>query len=512
MLRDLNTLVCSYVGGCFYLVFLLALRYYLVEVNIGEFLMSKDYKILIDGQWRETGAMLEVTNPYDGSVVGTTFLAGPAEIEDAVKSADLAFGELKELAAYERAGILTKVAAGLTERAEVVAEVISKEAGKPIKDARVEVSRSANTFQVAAEEAKRQGGEYIPLDLIPGSEKRSAITRRFPVGPVLGISPFNFPLNLVAHKVAPALACGCPIIIKPASTTPLSALLLGEIVTEAGAPKGALNVIPSKGSDIEGLMHDDRIKKLTFTGSPGVGWKLKSIAGQKRVTLELGGNAGLIVHSDADIDFAASRAVIGAFSFAGQICISVQRIYVQKDIFDEFKEKFIANVEALKLGDPSDEATDIGPMIEAKEAERTEEWIKEAVAEGATILTGGRADGPFFLPTVLTGTTPSMKVCASELFAPVTTLEPYDDFTDAVEMVNHSLYGLQAGVFTSDVKRIFAAYEALDVGGVIANDIPTYRVDHMPYGGVKMSGFGREGIRYAIEEMTELKLLALNLK
>ncbi len=474
--------------------------------------MAKEFKILIDGKRRATDKELDVISPFNNDVVGMTYLAGPNDIEDAVSSASAAFKALKALSAYERADIIKKVVEGLEARAEELSQIITLEAGKPIKDARVEVSRSMNTFNIAAEEARRLGGEVIPLDTYPGSEKRTGIIRRFPVGPVLGISPFNFPLNLVAHKVAPAMACGCPIIIKPASKTPLTALILGEIVTEAGWPAGGLNVIPASGKDIEKLMDDERIKKLTFTGSPAVGWHLKSKAGQKKVTLELGGNAGLIIHDDADIEFAAARCVIGAFSYAGQICISIQRIYAHKKVFDRFKKLFVEKVEALKLGDPMDDATEVGPLIDTGSLKRTEDWVKEAVEGGAKVLTGGKSEGQFFQPTVLTDTKPSMKVCGNEVFAPVVTLEPYEDFSDAVEMVNHSLYGLQAGLFTNDIKRIFYAYEELEVGGLVVNDIPTYRVDNMPYGGVKMSGFGREGVCYAIDEMTEMRLLALNLK
>ncbi len=473
--------------------------------------MPRVHKILIDGEWRTTKKTLKVVNPYNKDIAGETFMAGPEEIEEAVSSAERVFPELSAMPAHRRSEILGKVADGLKGRAEEIAKTITLESGKPIRDARVEVSRGINTFTLAAEECKRFAGEMIRLDGSPGSEGRTGMVTRFPVGPVLGISPFNFPLNLVAHKVAPAMATGCPLILKPASSTPLTAIMLGEIVTDAGWPSGGLSVLPSSGADIGKLMEDDRIKKLTFTGSPAVGWMLKSRAGQKKVTLELGGNAGLIVHSDASLESATTRATVGAFSFAGQICISVQRIYVHVDLFSEFAEKFIAKVKALKLGDPLDEETDIGPMIEEAEAKRTDEWIKEAIEGGAELLTGGKQDGPFYLPTVLTNTTPSMKVCGSEVFAPVVTLEPYKTFDEAIDLVNTSLYGLQAGVFTNDLKLAFRAYEKLEVGGVIINDIPTYRVDNMPYGGVKRSGFGREGIRYAMEEMTEPRLLVINL-
>ncbi|MBI2413089.1 MAG: aldehyde dehydrogenase family protein [Deltaproteobacteria bacterium] len=471
--------------------------------------MAKRYKILVGGEWIETARELEVRSPYDNSLAGVTCLAGEKELRSAVDAADKAFGELKKLPAYARAKTLEDVSAGLKAREEELARTLALEAGKPIRDARSEVKRAQTTFKIAAEEAKRLGGEILPLDISAGSEGRTGLVRRFPVGIVLGISPFNFPLNLVAHKVAPAMACGNPIILKPASKTPLSALILGEIITEALWPAGGVSIVPASGADTEKLLDDERIRKITFTGSAAVGWRLKSKAGQRKITLELGGNAGVIVHDDADIEYAAKRCTVGAFSFAGQICISVQRIFVQRAIFERFKELYLKNVSALKYGDPLDETTDIGPMIEEAAAGRTEAWVKEAIAEGAKVLAGGKRKGAYLEPTVLTNTQPSMKVCGEEAFAPVVTLEPYDSFDDAVSEVNHGLYGLQAGVFTRDIGRIMRAYDALDVGGVIINDVPTYRVDNMPYGGVKMSGFGREGIRYAIEEMTELKLLAL---
>jgi glyceraldehyde-3-phosphate dehydrogenase (NADP+) len=450
-------------------------------------------------------------NPYNGKVVGNTYLAGPDELEEALRSSAAAFATLRAMPSYQRAGVIGKVVEGLTERAGEIAETISMEAGKPIKDSRSEVNRAVNTFRIALEEAKRLTGEVIPLDIMAGSEKRIGIVRRFPLGPVLGITPFNFPINLVAHKVAPAMASGNPIIIKPASKTPLSALILGKIVTEAGWPPGGFNVCPCPAESAEKLLADERLKKLTFTGSAPVGWRLKARAGMKKVTLELGGNAGVIIHDDADIEFAAKRCTVGAFSYAGQICISVQRIYVQRKVFEVFKDKYIENVRGLKMGDPLDESTEVGPMIDEDAPKRTEQWVKEAVENGARVLVGGKRQGNFFEPTVLTSTKPEMKVCGEEVFAPVVTLEPYEAFEDALREVNRSRFGLQAGVFARDLKRVFQAYEELEVGGVIVNDIPTYRVDNMPYGGVKMSGFGREGIRYAIEEMTEPRLLALNL-
>lgn len=471
--------------------------------------MAKTYPVLIGGKSRTTARELRVINPYDNSVAGITYMAGEPEMKEAASAATAAFDVLRGLPSYKRAEVLGNVVEGLRKNASELARTIACEAGKPINDANTEVRRAANTFQIALEESKRLGGEVMPLDILPGSEGRFGIVRRFPIGPVLGITPFNFPLNLVAHKIAPAMASGNPIILKPASKTPLSALMLGNIITEAGWPAGGVNIVPSDGPTAEKLLEDSRIKKLTFTGSASVGWRLKSKASDKKVTLELGGNAGAIVHSDADLDYAAKRCTAGAFAYAGQVCISVQRIYVQKDVFSDFKERYLKNCKALRLGDPLDEATDVGPMIEEAAAVRTEEWVKEAVTQGAKALIGGKRNGNFFEPTVLTDTRPSMRVCGEEVFAPVVTLEPYERFEDAIEEINRGLWGLQAGVFTRDMARIFYAYEKLDVGGVIGNDIPMYRVDNMPYGGVKMSGFGREGVRYAIEEMTELKLLVL---
>ncbi len=471
--------------------------------------MDKKHRLLINGEWRETATELKVLSPFDKKTVGVTYIAGEAEVEEALASSHAAFGVLKKLPSYRRAEVIRKTAEGMAKREEELARTISLEAGKPIRDARGEVRRAAATFELAAEESKRLGGEVMPLDIMPGSEGRIGIIRRFPVGVVLGISPFNFPLNLVAHKVAPAMASGNPIILKPAQKTPISALLLAEIVTEAGWPAGGVNVIVTTNEDAERLFLDERVKKLTFTGSAKIGWMLKNRAGAKKVTLELGGNAGAVVHEDSDIEFAAKRCTAGAFAYAGQVCISVQRIYAHRPVFERFKGLFLENCSKLRVGDPLDESTDIGPMIEEAAAVRTEEWVKEAVAGGAKVLAGGSRNGAFFPPTVLTGTRPSMKVCGEEVFAPVVSLESYDTFEEAVELVNSGLYGLQAGVFTRDIGRIFYAFETLDVGGVVVNDVPTYRVDNMPYGGVKMSGFGREGVRYAIEEMTELKLLAL---
>lgn len=473
--------------------------------------MDTEYKLLIGEQWRESAKRMEVRNPYNDEVVGVVHRGAEREIDEAIVKAVRAFEVTKRLPTHRRAEILHKVAGRIRDRQEELERTIALEAGKTITDSRVEVERAVNTFTIAAEEAKRIEGEVIALDLLPASADRLGLTRRFPVGPMAGICPFNFPLNLVAHKVAPSIASGNTIIIKPASATPITALLLGEIVVEAGMPEGGISVVPCPGSIGELLVTDDRLKKLTFTGSAEIGWYLKSRAGKKKVTLELGGNAGLIVHTDADLDLAVQRCVRGSFAYAGQICISVQRIFVHQDIFDEFLERFVQETRKLRRGDPLDEKTDLSPMIDEPAARRAEQWVKEAVDGGARVIVGGKREGSYLEPTILVDTTPEMKVNRLEVFAPVVTITSYERFEDAVEWVNDSLYGLQAGVFTKDIKHIFDAYNTIDVGGLIINDIPTYRIDHMPYGGVKDSGFGREGLRYAIEEMTELKLLALNL-
>jgi acyl-CoA reductase-like NAD-dependent aldehyde dehydrogenase len=349
------------------------------------------------------------------------------------------------------------------------------------------------------------------MDALPGGENRQGIIRRFPVGPVAAITPFNFPLNLVAHKIAPAIAAGCPIVLKPASQTPISALKLGEIVLEAGWPEEALSILPLQSSDSAPLVEDERFKLLTFTGSPTVGWDLKSRAGSKKVTLELGGNAGVIIHSDADLDYAVERCIFGGFSYAGQSCISVQRIFVHEPVYRQFLDKLVPRVKALKVGHPLDEDTDVASVITTKDSERVKEWLDQALSSGAECLVGGEVKDGVVHPTVVVKAGPDMRVNNREIFAPVVTVQPYDDFEQAVEAVNNSSYGLQAGVFTRDIKRIFSAFEELEVGGVNVNDVSTYRMDHMPYGGIKQSGFGKEGPKYAIEEMTEPKLLVINL-
>lgn len=473
--------------------------------------MGHPRSFLIGERWIQTTRTLPVLNPFTGDKVAEVCQAGTAEAEESVLKALTAFSELRRLPAHARSSALSRIADALSSRGEEFARTIVAEAGKPITDSRRELRRAVQTFRIAAEEATRIPGDVIPLDLTPGSEAYLGITRRVPIGPVLGITPFNFPLNLVAHKVAPALAAGNPIVLKPAPQTPLTALLLGEIILKSGLPAGAISVLPCDNSVAESMVTDPRFKLLSFTGSAAVGWMLKAKCGHKRVVLELGGNAGVIVEPDADLDYVAERCAVGGFTYAGQTCISVQRILVHETVYDRFVERMLNLVGGLRAGDPQDDQTVIGPLINEEAARRVEAWIQEAVAQGARILTGGKRVGPVVEATVLADVTPSMKVSCCEVFGPVVTLNRYSRFQDALDGLNDSEFGLQAGVFTRDVHRIFRAYQELEVGTVLANEIPTFRADHMPYGGVKDSGLGREGVRYAVEDMTELKLLVLNL-
>ncbi len=471
----------------------------------------REHRIYVGGRFTATPRKTAVTAPFNGETIGEVFLAGAAEVESATAAAQASFEETKKLAPADRAAILMAIHNGIAARAEELARVIAREAGKPVLNARQEVQRSLFTFLTAAEEAKRISGEVLPLDIHPLAKGRQCFVKRFPIGPILGISPFNFPLNLVAHKAAPALAAGNPIVIKPATRTPLTALLLAEIVDASGWPKGAFSVLPTTNELAETMVRDERYKMVSFTGSPAVGWMLKNIAGKKKVALELGGNAGVIVHDDADLDYAAGRIVTGGFSYAGQTCISVQRVFVQQTVYEKFKALFIPKVAALKTGDPLDEAVNVGPLISAGEVQRILGWMDEAVKGGAKLLCGGKAEGNVLQPSVLEQTTPEMKVNCMEVFGPVVTLIPYGAMDEALALLNDSEFGLQAGVFTNDLRGAFDAWETLDVGGVMIGDVPTFRIDHMPYGGVKSSGLGREGLRWAIEEMTEPKSLVINL-
>jgi acyl-CoA reductase-like NAD-dependent aldehyde dehydrogenase len=470
------------------------------------------YGFLLNGRWIEDGPTIPIRSPHTGEPVAYVVQATRAQAEQAIEASVKAFEVTRKLPAFERQRVLRRVADQISAQAEDFVRIMALEAGKPIKTARIEVARAIFTFQVAAEESTRIYGEFLPLDGSDNAAGRSGIVRRFPLGPISAITPFNFPLNLVAHKIAPAIAAGCTMLLKPAPQTPVTALNLARLVQDAGWPAGALNVLPLSNDDAAPLIEDSRIKMLTFTGSAPVGWALKNKSGKKRVILELGGNAGAIVHSDADVEYAADRCATAGFSYSGQSCISVQRILVHESVFETFVQKFLSKVQQLKTGDPLDESTDIGPLVREADAVRAETWVLEAIAAGAKLLTGGKRHGPILEPTVLTNTQPNMKVNCMEVFAPVKTVEPYRTFDEALARVNDTPYGLQAGVFTNDVKLLFRAFEELEVGGVIANDVPTFRADQMPYGGVKDSGLGREGLRYAIEEMTEKKLLVLKIQ
>jgi acyl-CoA reductase-like NAD-dependent aldehyde dehydrogenase len=471
-----------------------------------------EYAALVAGRQHHTGDAIEVHSPYDDALVAVVHRAGPAEIEQAIQAAVAAFQTTRRMPSWQREQILLEISAGIAARREEFARTIALEAGKPIRTARAEVDRAVFTFKIAAEECKRIYGEVIPLDWIPGTEGRIAQVRRVPLGPIVGITPFNFPLNLVAHKVAPALAAGDPIIVRPASQTPVSSFKLAEVILEAGWPAEGLAVVPSTTADAGPLVTDNRLKLLTFTGSPAVGWSLKAKAGLKRVTLELGGNAGVIVHSDADVSYAAERVAWGGFSYAGQSCISAQRIYVQDEIYEAFEEELVQRVQALKTGDPLDEATDVGPLIDPGAAERVANWVQQAVGSGARVLIGGQRQGNLFQPTVLADIRPDMLVSCNEVFGPLVGLYHYQEVSEAIRAVDTSDFGLQAGLFTHDLNVIEEAFAEIEVGGLMVNDVSTFRIDHMPYGGVKNSGAGREGLRYAIEEMTEMKLLTLNLR
>ena len=462
------------------------------------------------GEWRDSDETFEVSSPYDGSLVATVATPDDAAVESAVAAAADAFDVTSKLPLHARAEALMHISMRLGERSDEIAEVIAREGGKPLKWAKVEAARAASTFRWAAEECRREGGQLMRLDTEASLGTRIGMIRRFPLGPVLAITPFNFPVNLVAHKVAPALAVGAPIVVKPATKTPLGALLLGEIFCETDLPRGMLSVLPIGGSEAGALAKDARFAKISFTGSSQVGWDLKQADPRKAVTLELGGNAGVIVHSDADLDRAAVRIAFGGYYQAGQSCIAVQRVLVHEDVIDEFAGKLASEVEKLKTGDPMDPDTDVGPVIDRDALDRISQWVDEAVQSGAEVVVGGKREDPFFTPTILTNTEGTMKVRCEEIFGPVVTLGTYKDFEDAIAEVNSSRYGLQAGVFTKDIDRVMLAHRDLEVGGIIQNDVSSFRADQMPYGGTKDSGSGREGLRWAMDEMTEPRILVLS--
>jgi glyceraldehyde-3-phosphate dehydrogenase (NADP+) len=471
---------------------------------------TEPHKIFLAGRWVESPDVLEIVNPADPSTpAGWTYTATDAQYDEAVEAAVAAFEITRTLPAFERGRILREISAGIRARREELGRLIALESGKPIRDALVEVDRATLTFRLGAEEAERMTGELIPLDLMPAAKDRVGITRRFPIGPIAAISPFNFPLNLAAHKLSPAIASGNPIVLKPPSKDPLTMLAVAEIIEAAGVPAGSVSILPMTRELGDRMVADPRFKLLTFTGSPSVGWRMKERAGKKKVVLELGGNAGVIVDKSADLDWAIKRCLVGAFAYAGQVCISVQRAFIHEDVWDEFMDRFVEGARALKVGDPLDPTTDLGPMVDQHAASRTERWVDEAVALGGKVLLGGKADGTFFPPTILTDVPPTAQVCSNEAFAPLVVAFPFRDFDEAIAGVNDSMFGLQTGVFTNDLAGAWRAFSELEVGGVIVNDVPTFRIDNMPYGGVKDSGLGREGLRYAIEDMTEIRIMVL---
>ncbi len=465
---------------------------------------------LVNGDWRTGEGTFEVKSPYDDSVVAEIGVPTEADVEEAAATAAETFKTSQHLPVHARSEALDHISKRLSETIDENAELIAREGGKPLKWAKVEATRAVSTFRWASEVIRHGDDELMRLDTEAALGSRIGLLRRFPIGPVLGITPFNFPLNLVAHKVAPSLAVGAPIVVKPASTTPIGSLRLAEFFAETDLPKGMYQVLPVRSKVADGMARDDRYRKISFTGSAEIGWYLKGLDPKKRVTLELGGNAGVIVHSDADLDNAAARVAFGGYYQAGQSCISVQRVLVASEVYDEFATRLVKQIESLKTGDPMDPTVDVGPVIDKGEVTRIGEWVAEAVSQGAEVLTGGTGEGPFFQPTLLSQVNPEMKVCREEIFGPVVTISPYQTFEEALAVVNDSKYGLQAGVFTNDINRAFEAHRTLEVGGVIINDVSAFRADQMPYGGSKESGFGREGLRFAMEEMTEQRIMVLS--
>ncbi len=465
---------------------------------------------LVNGEWRTGDGTFEVKNPYDQSLVAEIAIPTADDVEEATATAHATFEESRHLSVAARSTALDHISHRLAETMDENAELIAAEGGKPLKWARVEAARAVSTFRWASETIRHGEDEVMRLDTDAAFGSRLGIIRQFPIGPVLGITPFNFPLNLVAHKVAPALAVGAPIVVKPASATPIGALRLAEFFAETDLPKGMYQVLPVSSKVADGMARDDRYRKISFTGSAAIGWYLKGLDPKKKVTLELGGNAGVIVHSDADLDLAAQRIAYGAYYQAGQSCISVQRVLVASEVYEEFSKLLTKQVEQLVTGDPMDPNTDVGPVIDPGELDRISEWVAEAEQQGAEILTGGKVEGACFQPTLLSRTTPEMKVRCEEVFGPVATITPYQTFEEALTEVNDSKYGLQAGVFTNDLNRAFEAHRTLEVGGVIVNDVSAFRADQMPYGGSKDSGFGREGLKWAMAEMTEPRIMVLS--
>jgi glyceraldehyde-3-phosphate dehydrogenase (NADP+) len=467
----------------------------------------KSYPFYLAGQFAGSDNKINITNSYTGNVFAEVALASEIDLEKAIVAAKHVEKEMADMPSWLKSEILLHIVQLLSEDKQAMAEILSKEACKPLKLALAEVDRAIQTFVVAAEEAKRLPKEYISIDWTPAGSGKEGFVKYFPLGLVAGISPFNFPLNLAVHKIAPAIAAGCPIILKPSSSTPLSTLELARLIDKTKLPKGAFSVLPMDRKTGNLLVTDERFKLLTFTGSPEVGWKMKADAGKKKVVLELGGNAGVIITPSADISKAVDKCVAGGFSYAGQVCIHTQRIYVHAGIFQDFAERFVEKTKLLRYGPSEEMATDISAMIDEKNAIRVESWVNEAISDGARLLCGGKRQGAFYEPTLLTDTKSNMNVCCSEIFGPVVIIEPYSDFTAAVSELNNSRYGLQASVFTDSISEMDYAFNNIEVGGIMINEIPTFRMDHMPYGGVKDSGLGREGVKYAILDMMEPRLM-----
>ncbi|MFE4705503.1 aldehyde dehydrogenase family protein [Peribacillus simplex] len=473
---------------------------------------SDKKRLYIGGEWLEGNDHYDLLSPYSGKVIAQVPLAEKETVLKAIECAEQGAKEMKKLTALERSNILERAAGIFKERLEECALILAKENAKPLKAARGEILRTIETYKFAAEEAKRIHGETIPMDAAKNGKGRFAYTKREPLGVIAAITPFNFPFNLVAHKLGPAFAAGNSVILKPASQTPLSALAAAEIFEEAGLPKGALNVVTGKGSVVgDVLVTDHRIKMVTFTGSVEVGLGIKEKAGLKKVTLELGSNSAVIIDSADDLDAVALRCAEGSFAYSGQVCISVQRIYVQEDLYEAFLQNFIEKTKQLKFGDPESEDTDLSALINIDEAKRVEVWIESARKAGTEIAYGGQRTGAVLHPTIIKNAGSTQEISCQEAFAPIVSVNSYSTWDEAIDLVNDSLYGLQAGVYTTSMPKAFDAVERLEVGGVIVNDIPSFRVDQMPYGGVKNSGTGREGVKYSVEEMTELKLAVFTL-
>ncbi len=471
--------------------------------------MNKTYPFYLANQAESPNNDLNVTDKYTGEVVTRVAIADPQTIDRAIAATVEAAPAMREMPPYARQAVLQHCVDRFSERRDELAQALCVEAGKPIKDSRGEVTRLIDTFRIAAEESVRIGGEVMNLEISPRAKGYRGMFKRVPIGPCSFISPFNFPLNLAAHKVAPAIAAGCPFILKPASRTPIGALIIGEVLSETDLPRGAFSILPCHREGADLFTTDERLKLLSFTGSPAVGWNLKSKAGKKQVVLELGGNAACIVDEDADLDDTVKRLIVGAFYQSGQSCIGVQRILIHEKIYAELKERLVQATLKLVAGDPKNEDTFIGPMIAESEAERLEQWIAEAAAAGGTILCGGQRNGAILEATLLENVPGELKICAQEAFGPVAVLSSFSEFDEALRQVNDSVFGLQTGIFTRDLYKMQRAWDQLDVGGVIIGDVPSWRVDNMPYGGVKDSGLGREGIRFAIEDMTEIRLLVI---